>query len=354
MKKIHLIIITVLIAGLVAACKKNYNAQYEQEATTRKVPVAIQKLVPVKDPIPIESSGILGSQEEIKLSFKIGGIIQHIQAEEGQFVRKGQMLAALNMVEINAQVNQAKNALNKAQRDLVRAENLFSDSVITLEQLQDLKTVSEVAKSDLEIAEFNQQYAQILAPENGKILHRFAEEGELVNGGIPVFLFGSASQQGYVMRIGIADKDIVRIQYGDSAQIEFDAYPHQKFAAHVSEVAETSDPATGAFEIELTLGHTDRIIKNGFIGRVKVFPSVQDPYYRIAMSALVSGKNNNARIFVLNDSSETVSSIEIMPAHIDDGFFTVRANELKSVHIITEGAAYINDGQRVSVINQIL
>jgi RND family efflux transporter MFP subunit len=354
MKRTHVLSAIILAAIIIAACKRDYNAQYEKTKDVQKIPVSIQKLEPVNDPIPIESSGILGSQAEVKLSFKIGGIIQDIKVEEGQFVRKGQVLASLNMVEINAKVNQATNAVRKAQRDLARAENLYRDSVITLEQLQDLQTVSEVSKSDLEIAQFNQRFSQIQAPESGKILRRFAEEGELVNGGTPVFVFGNSNSRGFVMRIGVADKDIVRIQYRDSAEIYFDAYPNHIFTAKVTEVAETADQATGAFEIELTLDHTDRILKNGFIGKVKVYPSIQDPYYRIDMTALVSGKKNNAKIYVLDQSTETAIGVEVAPIHIDDGFFTIRANELRPGHVITEGAAYLSNGQQVSVNNQIL
>src|SRR5687768_1241829 len=59
---------------------------------------------------PITSSGLLASKKEVKLSFKTGGIISAIQVDEGQTVKKGQLLASLNLTEINSQVKGTEQA----------------------------------------------------------------------------------------------------------------------------------------------------------------------------------------------------------------------------------------------------
>src|SRR6478735_6447034 len=58
----------------------------------------------------LEYSGMLASTSEAKLSFKIGGIISKIYVKEGDHVTKGQLLATLDLTEINAQVQQASQA----------------------------------------------------------------------------------------------------------------------------------------------------------------------------------------------------------------------------------------------------
>ena len=107
--------------------------------------------------------GKLASKEELKLSFKTGGIISEIFVDEGQTVKKGQVLAKLNLSEIQAQVNQAILGLDKAERDYRRANNLYKDSVVTLEQLQNTTTALDIAKSNVKIAEFNLQFSTIKA-----------------------------------------------------------------------------------------------------------------------------------------------------------------------------------------------
>ena len=85
------------------------------------IPVVPVKLTPVSTVVraePIVASGLVSSAKEARLSFKVGGIINQMFVEEGQSVRKGQLLATLNLTEIDAQVNQAQLANEKAERDL--------------------------------------------------------------------------------------------------------------------------------------------------------------------------------------------------------------------------------------------
>jgi RND family efflux transporter MFP subunit len=351
MNPLKLLIVMGGITTILYGCRKDYASNDTNEVKTPIKPVAVQLLNPTSDPIPVEASGILGSKSEVKLSFKVGGIVQMIRAEEGQKVRKGQLLAQLNTAEIDAKVHQAENALEKAQRDLKRAQNLYRDSVITLEQLQDITTVFEVASADLRIATFNQAHAKIVAPEHGRILRRFVEAGELVNGGTPVFLIGHSASDAYIMRVGVADKDVVRLLYRDSAKVGFDAYPGVSFRAFVSEIAESADARTGAFEIELTIYPGPVNLKNGFIGKVKIFPGNQQPYYKIAMNALVEGARQSAGIYVLNEGSSAAKKIAIRPDYIGNDFFTVMATGFDYTRVITDGAAFITDGDDVRIIN---
>ncbi|MDH3711110.1 MAG: efflux RND transporter periplasmic adaptor subunit, partial [Cyclobacteriaceae bacterium] len=257
-----------------------------------------------------------------------------------------------DLAEISAQVNQAQNAVDKAARDLTRIQNLYKDSVATLEQLQDLQTVHQVAQADLRIASFNQKYARIKAPFAGKVLKRHAEQGELVNPGIPILTVGNHHSTSYVMRVAMADKDIVRLALQDSAHLYFDAYPQQVFKAYISELAEAADPRTGTFEVELTANNAHRNLKNGFVGKVMIFPSSQEPYYQISMSALVEGDQERAKIFTYQQREQKAQLLEVKPHDIKADYFTVLAREQAPFsHVITEGAPYLKHGQSVKPIS---
>ena len=92
-----------------------------------------------------------------------------------QFIH-GLKLAEIELTEVNAQVEQARQLAEKARRDMERGERLYNDQVISLEQLQDLRTQASVAQAQLNGAEFNRGYAVITAPGDGVILRKLAEE----------------------------------------------------------------------------------------------------------------------------------------------------------------------------------
>lgn len=352
MKNINNIVLA--LAVLIIACKPNYQSELAAVATESVKPVRIVELDIKDEPIPLTASGIISSKSQSILSFKVGGIVDQIFVDEGQTVEKGLLLASVDLEEIEAQVNKAKEAYAKAVRDLDRFKRLYADSATTLEMVQNMKTAFEVAQSDLQIATFNRRFAEIKAPASGKVLRRFVEEGELVEPGNPVFNIGENGEDAYVLRIGVADRDIIHINLDDKATFTLAAYPSQTFSAKVTEIAEASNPMTGTFEVELTLDPTPYTIKNGFVAKLELFPSGFEPYYEIPMAALIEADELNVKIFVL-DENNTATETEIVPIDIRSSSLIVPTDELPSAaRIITEGSAYVRSGDQVTISNSSL
>lgn len=345
-------IIFLSLLLLISSCKENYIDE-EQTKTTSQTKTTAVRLSPItisKEPIPIIASGTIGAKAEINLSFKIGGIINQLYAKETQFVKKGQLLASISTTEIDAQVMKAKQAVQKWERDLVRIKKMYADTAATLENVEDLSTQVAVAKSDLSIAEFNQQYAKIVAPVSGRVLKRFSENNELVGAGTPVFRIATNNGKGFALNIGVADKDVIRVRLGDKAEVVFDAHPSTIFKATVSEIAEAADPRTGVFPIELSiLSQKGKSLKNGFIGKIKLFPSKQARYVKIPMNALVEGYQKQVNIYSVKEGMAIKKSVE--PIYIGNDFFTVNEDQLEGVEqVVTDGAAYLKEGLQVNVV----
>jgi len=288
----------VLLPLLIMGCNKDYVQETPSE-TSKAKRVTLQTLEQVKDPVTIYASGLLKSEAEINLSFKTGGIVKSVLATEGDFVEKGDLLASLDLAEIEARVKQAQNAFDKAKRDLERVKNLYADSVATLEQKQDAETALEVAEADLDIAEFNLKHSKITAPVTGRILSRRVESQELVSAGQSAFVLASAGIGDQIIEVGLSDKDIIKVSNGDSASITFDALPDQTFKASVSEISEAANTRTGTYKVEIRLsGSYHHQLKNGFVARAELFTEPDLPYYKIPMSALVEGDKTNATVFL--------------------------------------------------------
>lgn len=338
--------LTLLIAG----CNESSSPPVAEAPAIDAIPVKIARVERQTHPDPIRGTGILAGKEEILLSFKIGGILDRIVVEEGDRVKKGRLLAQLSQDEIRAQVTQTKSALEKAQRDLDRADRLHRDKVVTLEQLQNATTAVEVAEANLTITEFNQRHSAIHAPSDGVILKRFVDRRELLSPGDPVLVMSSASRR-QVLRLGVTDREIVRLQRSDSAHVAFDAYPGEIFQASVSEIAERSVPHTGTYEVELTIvNDRARILKTGFIGSAVIFPSISQALYRIPIDALVEGDRNTAVVFVPDAQRQTAQRVAVRPYHIGNNFFTVLKEHAPPLEeVITDGAPYLSENAEIVV-----
>jgi multidrug efflux system membrane fusion protein len=328
-----------------AALACNHAPRQQQETVLTRVKttgVSRQKVS-----FPVRASGLVVPVHEVKLSFKTGGIIEALYADNGTRVTRGTLLATLNLAEIEAQVNQAESACSKAERDYNRANNLFRDSVATLEQFQNAETGFNVAKSTLEAARFNLQHSRIYAPENGVILRRLAEEHEVIAPGYPVFVFGITGRN-WKIKAGLADRDYVRVQTGDSAVVTLDAYPGKVFNAVVSRLGEAANPLTGTYETEFILDDKGERLATGFVANVEIFPSRTADHYLVPVEALVDADGSKGFVFVLTDSSH-VRKTEVDITGIRGLWAAVNGSFPQPAEVVTSGAAYLSDGERVLV-----
>ncbi len=346
------VICFALVLSLLGACRQDYSQLAGADTAVNQSQVKrvyAQKAKVSEAPIPIEASGLLASSTEANLSFKIGGIIRGIYVKEGQTVYAGQVLAVLDLSEINAQVSKAENSLEKTKRDRQRVENLYKEEAATLEQVQDLETLEEIQAADLTVATFNQRYAQIVAPTQGKILKKMAEVGELTEPGAPIFRLAGTGQRDQIVRVGVSDRDVTRVSLGDTAQISFSAFPGEIFPARISEIAQGADPRTGTFEVELSLNRFFPQLKNGFIARTSIFPGKTQFYIKIPMVALVEGDRKQAQIFISLDQ-KTVEKHEVPVMSIQGDFFLVQAKALPESWIITSGSAFLKEEDSIEIL----
>lgn len=312
------------------------------------IPVKTGKVTIEEMAIPIRTSGRLYPKTQVKLSFKTGGLIEEIFVEEGDTVRRHQLLARLDLSEVNGRFTQAENAFSKAARDKKRVENLYRDQAATLEQLQNIDTAFKIAQADLEVARFNLEHSKIVAPSEGKILRRLAETGEMIGVGRPVFLFGSTANE-WVVKVGVAEVDIVRLALNDAAGVTFDAYPRQVFPARVSEITEAMDPASGTYEVELSIDSEGMRLVSGFVARVEIHPSEKRTFSVVPVDALVEGEGSDGFVYIVTD--RIARKIKVRIARLFDNRVAVRSGLEGITEVVTRGAPYLDDGSRVNVID---
>lgn len=374
MKKILFLIFPLLGFGIFWTIQ---NLQAENEETSnRNIPkkVSIQEAKSIDFQEEIFAVGLLAASEEVKLSFKTGGIIRKIHVREGQKVRKGQLLAELQLDEIDARVQQsvlgvqqseisidnAKLLLKKAERDYRNALGLYQDSVATLEQLEDAELQLNNAKNQLqaaetglsfsqssaEIANFNKDHSRILAPANGDILIRLSEGNEIVGPGQPVFVFGS-KETAQVIRVNITDKDIIHIEPDATASISFDAYPDFTFQGKVREIANIADPYTGTFEVEVAVKNAGKKLLSGFVGKVYIQASKKQQLVRVPIDALISADKNQGFVFTVRNDTAIKTPVSIY--RIESQSLLLKGGLAPGSPVIVKGAGYLEDRTLVSV-----
>lgn len=347
--KIHHFSLVLSLLILAACGKKEHSAETNKPAPDTSIPVKVVDVSSEVISVPVQVSGIVSASNEARPAFKTGGIIARILVEEGAFVRQGQLLATLNLTEINAQVQQANEAVGKSKRDLTRAKNLYADSVATLEQVQDATTGLSVAEQNLQIARYNQSYSEIRSPISGKVVKKLMNQGEVVGPGTPVFYILGSAQADWVVKSGLVDRDWARLKLGDRAEVKLDAYPNRNFTAKVSQLADVGNPQSGTFDAEFAFTGTMPRLAVGLIASLNIYPKEDGAHPIVPIDALVESSGTKAFVYVLQ-SDNTVKRTEVSIGQIFENKAIIAAGLTAGSQVVTSGAPYLEDGSKVKVI----
>jgi RND family efflux transporter MFP subunit len=344
-------VLALVLAATATACSPS--AASPAVADPPPTAVRVAPIERVHRARPVHATGVLASKAELRASFKVGGLIAQLTVDEGDPVRKGQVLGRLTTTEIDAGVEQARQGLTKAERDLGRAEKLFAGQAATREQLDDATTAAAVSRAQVRAAEFNRQHAVIRAPGDGRVLRRLAETGEMVAPGQPIF-FLSGDRAGWIVRVGLADRDVVRIAPGDQATLEFAAYPDQPFAATVDEIASAATPPLGTYEVELrlVLPADGPQPLSGLIASVAIAPTGgQHGAPEVALipaSALRDGDGKQAAVWV-PDGKGGVARRTVTLAFFAGEQVAIATGLDGADTVVTDGAAYLGVTSKIAI-----
>ena len=290
-KKLKWGLIVVAVLGAVFFLVKKFGNKDKTEK------VAIEKAIKRTIIETVNASGKVYPEVEVKISPDISGEITELNVEEGDSVRKGQVLAriyadiyALQRDEAASRVNQSsatvdnskaalealKANLELAQQTYNRNKKLFDDKVISKSELEQYETTLKSAKSNLNAAEQNIKglrasvqgtqvglskankdlsRATLTAPMDGVISSLKIKKGERVAGNsfnVGTEMMTVADMSVLEVRVDVGENDIVKINIGDSADVEVDAYNNRKFKGIVTKIASSTKSTSLASTNDVT------------------------------------------------------------------------------------------------------
>lgn len=291
----------------------------------------------------IYTSGLIATENEDRLSFKIGGIIDRVYVEEGQFVKKGQLLATLKPTEINDQVEQAKLALDKAQRDYSRAKNLYTDSVATLEQLQNAETAMELARRTAETVAFNQEYAYIKADEDGYIVSKMGNGGEVVAAGTPVLTMGeTGAAKDWVLRVGVTDAEWGAVAVGQKAVVHLDAFGDKVFGGTVYKKSRSVDQGSGSFQVDIRVELGREMPAAGMFGKAVLLSERAGEAITVPYEALVQISGERGFVYV-PQQDRSLKKKEVVIGSFNAREVIIRSGLAAGDRVVVSNNAFLNE-----------
>lgn len=322
-----------------------------QEAAPAPKPLRVSVItVGQEAPAPsIEAAGTAALRKEIPLGFTTPGQIARITVQEGDRVRRGDVLATLDMTSVGASLEAADAERDRAGAELARFKQLYAQGWITKGRLEAAEAAARSASANVSARRFSLQTARVVAPADGIVLSRTAEPGQIIDAGMPVVTLGDASS-GFVLRALLADRDAVRVQIGTPAAVRFDALPGVVLGGSVIEVGGRSDRGTGAFVAEIALPADPRL-RSGLVGRATIAAPAAGASSRLVIppTAIFSVRAEEGFVYVM-DAKRRVKPRRIALGPLSADGTEVLSGLQRGEVVVLSGLDRLRDGTLVEPV----
>ena len=348
MKKRHSLFPVIFLLFLLG-CSSSTPTETSTPQAGQAIPVSLFPLQVSPMTTAVTASGTFSTKDETLLSFKLGGVVAKILVEEGDAVKSGQVVASLDLTEIQAGVRQSKLAYEKALRDHQRAARLYKDSVATLEQFENSKTAVDIAEQQLNAANFNLAQSQIRATTTGFVLKKFVNSGQLVASGTPILQINGAASGAWILKVTLSDQQWSSIQIGDQADINV-AASENWIPSKVTQKSQSADPITGTYWVEITPESIKELsLASGMFGKARIQPTQTMQGWEIPFESVLDANGASGYVFVVDGQKAKKVSVQL-------GKITPTAVQVVSglenyTSLIVSGSAYLTDGSTIEVKN---
>ncbi|MDX1628200.1 MAG: efflux RND transporter periplasmic adaptor subunit [Fulvivirga sp.] len=295
----------------------------------------------------IEVRGSVASKKNVLISSEIGGKIQSVRVDEGERVRKGQVLVMLDADVIRNNIEELKTSLELAEAVYKRQANLWEKNIGTEIQYLEAKNKKESLERRLATAKSQLDQAIITAPFTGTVDQIPAKEGELASPGMP--LIRMVNDQAMHVEADISERYIGNFKKGDVVELYFPVQ-EKRFTSKISFVSEVINNENRTFAIEVELPQLDFKAKPNQVVILKLTDYQADEAVVVPTEIILSD-NEGKFLYTITEEGEKklAKKRRVEAGSTYDGKTEIRKGLSASDKIITEGYRNVTDGVLVEI-----
>lgn len=315
----------------------------------------------------IEASGTINPVQTVSIGSQVSGMIKEIYVDYNSKVEKGQLLAQIDPSLFQAQVGQARGALEAAKANYQKTKSLLIYDEANYNRYKELYKKHYVAKSEVELALAtykqdladlnskaatientaatlqnnltNLKYTRIISPVNGVVVSRAVDVGQTVAASFQTPTLFTVAQDLTKMQIevSVSEADIGKVKVGQNAEYALDGYPNEKFKGKVTQVrlASTTVSNVVTYTVIVSVDNQNGILKPGMSADVAIITNIKDNILCVDNAAMrftpkeVTGgkKFKDQGIWLLRHHNPT--RINIKPGITDSEYTEIISNEIE-------------------------
>jgi membrane fusion protein (multidrug efflux system) len=364
-----LLITVVLLTG----CSESNTSGESEDGRRVSVQTAVVQTGSITE--YLEVAGTTAPRERAKLGAKVDGTISEITVDEGDEIRKGQLLLSLDPVDFQLEIDRAAAALKTAQAELEQAQedyelkgfdwkrisSLYERRVIAKHRYDGMKASYHMAKAavdaaraqveqrkaELGLAEKRYADSRVLAPFDAVVTKKMLHAGEISS------VYGYNWEALEVMDLSyikiecdIAEKWLTRISPGMSTLIKVDAFPGEKFQGTITTMTPLVDPQQRTFKVKIVIPNGNNKFTAGMFARIKIALENRQGTIIVPIDDILQTPDGHF-IFLVQDGKARWRQIEL--GIVEEKKAEVVSGLQPGDVVVTAGSHGLQDGTPVEV-----
>ena len=306
----------------------------------------------------LDASGYVTARIQATVSSKITGKVLEVFIEEGMFVEKGQILAQLDDSSVQAELNFAKTQLKEAQRVFNRTSELRKDNLASQASLDAAESQVDGLKARLDISKQIVADMQIRAPFSGVVINKAAQPGEMIS---PVSAGGGFTRTGIgtivdmsslEVEVDVNESYINRVQPGQPAITNLNAYPNWDISSEVIAIIPTADRNKATVKVRIGLLEKDARVLPDMGAKVSFLKDqvIETPEklegVMIPSSSLVK-EGNLSYVFVIQNG--LIRKTKVTVGSLSSNFSRITNGIEVGDNVVTDPNNELQNGQEVLI-----
>ena len=299
----------------------------------------------------IELLGNVNTRDMLVLYPQFAGTLHHIAVKEGQYVKKGQILAKIDDGGLTQQLNQLKIQKNLAQTTYERQERLWKQNIGSEMQYLQAKSLYDAQAQAIEQLKKQIERTMVIAPFSGTIDEIITEEGSVVGPGQNPIL-RIVNLDNMFIETDVPERYIQTVTKGKRTLVSFD-YISEQIESNVYQTANFINPANRTFKIEVKVPNKNKSIKPNLTAKLKINDYFNPEAILIPQSIIKENALGEQYVFIVKiDGNDLIANKAIIKTGKTQGDVIEVIDGLNpNDQIIIEGARSVRDGQAVNVLN---
>jgi RND family efflux transporter MFP subunit len=294
----------------------------------------------------VQTQGLVDAEDNVTVSPKTPGLTTRVYVQEGQAVKKGQVLAQLDNAMILRNIEGLKSQVDLAKSVFERQQNLWNQKIGTEVQYLQAKANKENLEKQYASLEEQNDMTRIKAPITGTVDEVNAKEGEMASPQMPAFRVVNTSNLKLIAKV--SEAYVTNIKKGNKVIVTIPEL-NKDVEARVTFVGRTIDPLSRTFNVEVKLPSYDDLRPN-MTGVIKVVYFTEPSAVTVPVN-VVQTLNNEKVVFVAEQNGKNLVARKRVVSVIGvfDNLAQIKSGINAGDKIITFGYQGLSDGEVVKM-----